>query len=559
VNLAPGTDLGVRFRADNTDGTVSNYADSGSVDAPAPPAPPSSNGGPAAPAVSVLATNSANADNGGWLGVLSIVPPASDDGWGVAGVQRTDDPFHVLNDSRLFLDVDRFDPQYYGDILADVEGTTGATYTMTFDSYPPYNGEASTFEHGPVGSPINLTTNGKLPPKLSISLAGSLPNGSPLVSWDMPDGVTSGTVYFYAKVRSNGQETAVKVGPANGVPLDLDPALQEITNMPAGATDIFAVYNGIGDLTYDGSGNEVYQINGWSPYSNDLTVPALGAPHAPASAGAAWVAVNGKPGVVVDWQNTPPNETGFIVERSIDGGKTFTQIGTAKKDDTTFTDNLSNLPSTVKQLQYQVISTNATGQSPPSPIATVGVVRGGPDLTANLNWLIGSVNATFATANTQLVPGNSGLTVATDNLMGALENIEDGWDIAGMRDGNVTTPSETLSETCTVQGGVYDESAVNYFLSGLVEVMMQKYDAEDARLFETLNGYVFLAHLISTDPHDNPREKLAWFRCGVQSAQAGSLAGVPPTYYPLALPNTEGPKPGHFGWHVEGLGTTDPN
>jgi len=99
--------------------------------------------------------------------------------------------------------------------------------------------------------------------------------------------------------------------------------------------------------------------------SAELAVDAMIPPQAPTGLSAAYQAGSG---VVLAWTDNATNETGFGVERSDDGGVTFTQIATLGVDVTSYTDATVAFEMTYI---YRVFAFNAFGSSAPSNDAPV--------------------------------------------------------------------------------------------------------------------------------------------------------------------------------------------
>jgi uncharacterized repeat protein (TIGR01451 family) len=93
------------------------------------------------------------------------------------------------------------------------------------------------------------------------------------------------------------------------------------------------------------------------PFSKPFVVPA---------APVATLASDTASAVGLSWTDVA-NETGFIVERSTNGGATFTQIGTTAEGVTTFSDTTV---SPVTAYQYEIIAVDGPDQSVPSNIVS---------------------------------------------------------------------------------------------------------------------------------------------------------------------------------------------
>ena len=154
-------------------------------------------------------------------------------------------------------------------------------------------------------------------------------------------------------------------------------------------------------------GYRVAAVNvlGASAWSNTATVVVPPLPTAPTNLSAT---LQAGPQVRLTWRDRANNETGFLVERSIDGGTTFAIIATAPARNGVGNTSYIDLPPVpTGSVTYQVAAVNTAGRSAYSNMATVTV----PDMTApsldgtairgtgntdivNLNWVIHSVGQT---------------------------------------------------------------------------------------------------------------------------------------------------------------------
>lgn len=105
-----------------------------------------------------------------------------------------------------------------------------------------------------------------------------------------------------------------------------------------------------------------------------------------------FAAANSNGDVVLTWVDRSSNETGFVVERSSNGGSTWSEIATPDEGDTTYTDTNVTIGSTYKYRAYAVGAVEDSGYS---ATVTIGVTPAAPeDLTAtaasatqiNLEW-----------------------------------------------------------------------------------------------------------------------------------------------------------------------------
>jgi hypothetical protein len=125
------------------------------------------------------------------------------------------------------------------------------------------------------------------------------------------------------------------------------------------------------------------------------------------------------------------------------------------------------------------------------------------------------------------------------------------WDMTGFSSGGFGNPSGTGAgqHTVTVDGKVFDQYAVNYWLAGLIYNSLNEYSSSFAFQFEyELFGYVSVASLISryvNGSFDSLSEKIAWFEAGV--ADDPSLPVSPP-WLAGVLPGPAGPKKITWTW-----------
>jgi phosphodiesterase/alkaline phosphatase D-like protein len=128
--------------------------------------------------------------------------------------------------------------------------------------------------------------------------------------------------------------------------------------------------------------------NGGSPFSNVASATtSAGVPAAPSNLLATAVATSE---IDLSWTNNATNQTGFLIQRSIDG-TTFTQLATVAANVTSFND--TGLTANT-QYFYRVQATNANGGSPFSNVAsaTTATSGGSPAAPSNLVAVVASLN-----------------------------------------------------------------------------------------------------------------------------------------------------------------------
>ena len=103
-----------------------------------------------------------------------------------------------------------------------------------------------------------------------------------------------------------------------------------------------------------------YNNTGGSGYAGPTSATTLASEPQPPSAPTALIGVLRSDGMALSWTDTSSNETGFAILRSIDDGKTFTQIATVAQNVSTYVDTS---PGTTKFVSYRVRAFNTFGNS----------------------------------------------------------------------------------------------------------------------------------------------------------------------------------------------------
>jgi hypothetical protein len=473
-NLNPGDNYSFRLRADRPDGTVSDYVEASANIAASPTTPPTSN-----PDLTIEQPTISNATQSGgtptpgeWDGTIDITPydnpedPTGSDAWyDLYNVTARDgDQFNIENDGDITGGITS--TALHGDdwlSFISVTGTTGATYSFEAAYWDFYTGQFS-----PRSSPLQVTLPGTLPPKLSLQ---SDPTDPSAVTWDMPDGVDSGTVTFYYTKQSSGKTVAVSAGSA-----DLSDGTYTFSGLPGGTQNVFAIYGGEGE---DG------QIDGTSPYSNDVQVSSDAAPAAPQSVSGTYVpGTGGAPGYVeLHWTNSSNNETKFEVQRSSNGSAgPWTSVSLPGGADTTKLDDKSL--SDLGPWTYEVRAVNSAGNSAwtltTNPISPIG----GPNVTVHLLAIakdfksyFAGLRAPSAWAAQFITTVNGAIDAANAGNTTLLVNNISNWDIVKLKNNTVTTASNNGmlpggQRTVTVAGSVYLQDTVNYWLYGVMASVM---------------------------------------------------------------------------------------
>jgi FtsP/CotA-like multicopper oxidase with cupredoxin domain len=196
---------------------------------------------------------------------------------------------------------------------------------------------------------------------------------------------------------------------------------------------VFAKGNPVGDTQVYPTSPLGFPTMTADSVSNTLNVQigaVQGTPTAPTNLTAT---VQTGPQVSLTWRDNATNETGFIIERSIAGGATWTQVGTAPARNNT--GNVTYVDATVaagNSYLYRVAAVNGTGPSAYATLATAVVVpalpvapdtltvtavkANGNNYTATLTWTLpaGAANPTnFTIQRATNLSFTSGLNTST--------------------------------------------------------------------------------------------------------------------------------------------------
>ncbi len=155
--------------------------------------------------------------------------------------------------------------------------------------------------------------------------------------------------------------------------------------------------------------------------------------------------------------NDVPNETGFTIDRSSDGGATFTVAGTTAQGVTTFSDT-GLTPSTL--YEYEVIATNGSVASPPSAETSATT------LPTPLAAAVASASVSGTTATITWTP----VTGATSYLVETSSNGSTGWSTVGSTAGTSLTDSGLSTGTAYYFRVTASDSYVSSATSNVVSV-----------------------------------------------------------------------------------------
>jgi hypothetical protein len=280
--------------------------------------------------------------------------------------------------------------------------------------------------------------------------------------------------------------------------------------------------------------------------TNGPSVVVTPVPPAPQSVSATYIpGTGGAPGyVAVHWVNSSPDETGFEVWRSDNGGP-YSQIYTAKADETSYNDKgLSDLgPWT-----YEVRAVNDAGPSP-FTLSTQASPIDGPDITAHLNGIAAQFDRQWGRMSSEQQLGFS--------LQFLVGDVGDNFDISDLADHKVASSSNDgvlpggngdQGVTVTVSGQVYRQVEVDYFLYGLI---FAKIDASPDNL-TVAEDFIFI-HRLAELLHGNALNlsgRDAWFEAGYYRnfslATPAAVSGVAPAPAPNGTTVPDVPPLGWF-------------
>jgi len=272
------------------------------------------------------------------------------------------------------------------------ENTVGDTFDYANPNINEIVAPATGFPHVTVTSNSEVVIVGEPAPAAPTGLTATLDTIVPQVNLAWTDNATTETNYVVER-SDNGEAFAV------------------IDTLPADSMSY-------ADMTVAFGNHYEYQVAavnaGGSSYSNIATVDWTGAvPAAPTNLAASVLSATQ---VQLDWIDNAINETGFVVERSNDGGATFAVVATLAADTVTYIDGTVGAGN---NYTYQVAATNGAGQSGYSNQANVSVTLP----LAPLNFTATNISRTGFTINWDLFvtqPDGFEVQVATNSSFTAI-------------------------------------------------------------------------------------------------------------------------------------------
>jgi hypothetical protein len=174
------------------------------------------------------------------------------------------------------------------------------------------------------------------------------------------------------------------------------------------------------------------------------------------------------PNVTLTWTDNATTETGFSIERQLNGGA-FVQVGTVAANVTTFVDTVANGLTPSATFGYRVIATNAIGPSQPSNVFTQVVPA--PPAAPTL------MTATLAAGATGPVMNLSFRDNANNETGFIVERSTDGVTFAqlGAKLPARTNGSATVTLTDTTIGAGATVTTYSYRVTALGQFVMSAY------------------------------------------------------------------------------------
>ena len=235
------------------------------------------------------------------------------------------------------------------------ENTVGDTFNYANPNINEIVAPATGFPHVTVTSSSEVTIVGEPAPAAPTSLTATLDTNASQINLSWTDNATNETEYVVERSDNGGAFALIATLAADSV--------------------------SYADTAVASGNHYEYQVAavnaGGSSYSNIAAVDWTGAvPDAPTNLAATVLSATQ---VQLDWTDNALNETGYVVERSDNGGA-FAVIATLGADSVTFVDGTVGAGNSYT---YQVAATNSAGQSGYSNQASVSIIL--PDAPINLS------------------------------------------------------------------------------------------------------------------------------------------------------------------------------
>jgi len=229
----------------------------------------------------------------------------------------------------------------------------------------------------------------------------------------------------------------------------------------------------------------------------------VAAPAAPTNVKAVYKTVTGG-AVELSWTDDDPSVTGYTIERSSDGGKTYETVGTVGVEAKSYTDVTLSRTNIVGPWDYKVIAVSALGTATSEAVSVQAI--GGPDVTEHLKLFREDLNRWYGllTLAQQKAFRNEWITspgqasLAFFNFFPFtreqfLINKNDIWDITQLALQQVVSTNNLAClpngvMTVTVAGRVYRQQEVNYWLYGCIMDTLGYGKADCAALIKWYRG-----------------------------------------------------------------------
>jgi hypothetical protein len=529
VSLTPGDTYLFRIRADHTDNSVSDYVQSDPVTIVQADAPTLSvetlnvqlpdgstvpeirvgwSGGSESYGINLEVKSAAFAGNA-WAGIW--YGDQGSGAWPEDNQGASPDPDPFSEDDGFTLDPGVFGPGTYTYRIQSRDANGNPTR---------WSAPQSATIAGPSGPAPQLTVSGNT---ITATWPASSGDGPLVMSQD------GNTPYIGNGETFINQLTDVQYNASNQT--------YSVTagNLQPGTKYDFVLWTAISGTAYGGGDIEVGALTNETDYSfgdasATIAEVAPGAvPTAPAFAHAVYDPSVPGGQVKLSWANTPDNETKFYIylDRTAHGGK-MTFVGSTDTDTTTYI----YTPRDNGPYSFRIYSVDGPQVSNNYATASCKCI-GGPDITAHLLKIEAGLSKEPANVLSILANGASVIEEQSD------------WDIAKLKGKSVTSAHNkgTLpdgSHTVTVNGSVYLQADVNYWLYGVwMRLAGKSYAWAYAKVF---------LHAGTTD--EGEAGKTAWFKAGYDGTFSDALdAAVPFDVAPAAAP-PQGDSTAPLQWQI---------
>jgi hypothetical protein len=239
------------------------------------------------------------------------------------------------------------------------------------------------------------------------------------------------------------------------------------------------------------------------------------------------------------WLNTSSNETGFNICLTRPGlfGTLFTLVGSTNTDETTYTYK----PTGDGPYTFAIFAVNSAGESTTYATASCAAI-GGPDISSHLL----AINRDLQNQWNKMTPAQQSI-LSGQFGWNPWQPQTANWDINALFAQSVSTPHNSGilpdgTHTVTVNGEVFDDAIVNYWLYGCMARIMNL----NTVLCEDKIKLWSYGHLRFGD---SVTGRVAWFEAGYSGAFSAADGSALPDIQPAQAPPI-GEDCGGLGWKI---------